>query len=171
MGCAGVLVAVESVCCTSFKCTAAGSGARMRRCAARHCAARTAQHTGADARRCSCAGVMLAISACCTRSGRAAITRSELSLLAGTECAASTKKGQVLSWTQPGLSSRGHVTLAHSESGEEGFIRRLLFIPAGIVIMGLENSTTIAQREGEREGHVPPLPPTATGRPDAAPAR
>jgi hypothetical protein len=50
---------------------------------------------------------------------------------------------------------------------KKGFIRRLLFIPAGMVTMGLENRTTIAQQEGEREGHVPPQPPP--WRPDAAP--
>ncbi len=37
--------------------------------------------------------------------------------------------------------------------------------------MGLENRTTIAQHEGEREDTSPLNPPAATGRPDAAPGR
>jgi hypothetical protein len=48
------------------------------------------------------AGVMLAISACCTRSRLAALTLLEHTLLAGMECAALTKKGQVLSWLKAG---------------------------------------------------------------------
>ena len=77
----------------------------MRQCARaalRRAEGATDERGRAGGRRCSCAGVMLAISARCTRSGRAAITRSELSLLAGTECAALTKKGQVLSWLKAG---------------------------------------------------------------------
>ncbi len=42
---------------------------------------------------------------------------------------------------------------------KNGFIRRLLFIPAGMVTMGLEYRTTIALQEGKRGGHVPPLLP------------
>ncbi len=41
---------------------------------------------------------------------------------------------------------------------KKGFIRRLLFNPAGVT-MGLEERTTIAQQEDEREGHVPRQPP------------
>ncbi len=73
------------------------------------------------------------------------------------------KEKQKILKTQPSLSSRGLVMLAYSEAGEEGFICRLLFIPAGIVTMGFENRTTIARREGEREGHVPPQPPHGDG--------
>jgi hypothetical protein len=67
--------------------------------------------------------------------------------------------------TQRGLSSRGHDTLAHSESGEEGLHSTAPVYPSwdkqepsnGNYWLG--NRTTIAQQEGKREVHVHPQPP------------
>ncbi len=64
--------------------------------------------------------------------------------------------------TQPGLNSRGHVTLAHSEAGEERLLSSAPVYPSWDSDYGLVERTTIAQREGEGGGHVPPLPPTAS---------
>jgi hypothetical protein len=89
-------------------------------------------------------------------------------------CASSPALDDAATSTAPARAHCAHTPtggVGHTVSpAKKSFIRRLLFIPAGMVTMGLENGTIIALQGGEREGHVPPqLPPAATGRPDAAP--